>query len=50
MTAKLDRFLNDGRVTSKLHTSDFVAVKIQGDSEAYAMFISLCKYSMRSLK
>ncbi|EDW70649.1 uncharacterized protein Dvir_GJ11421 [Drosophila virilis] len=43
MTAKLDRFLNEGRVTSKLQTSDFVAVKIRGDSEAYAMFISLYK-------
>ncbi|XP_064548186.1 UBX domain-containing protein 4 [Drosophila montana] len=43
MTANLDGFLKDARVTSKLQTSDFVAVKIRGDSEAYAMFISLYK-------
>lgn len=45
MTAKLNRFLDDARVIRKLQTSDFVAVKIQGESETYAQFISLCEYS-----
>ncbi|XP_060652885.1 UBX domain-containing protein 4 [Drosophila nasuta] len=43
MSAKLDRFLGDSRVSSKLMTSDFVAVKIQGDSPTYAQFIALYK-------
>ncbi|KAH8278235.1 hypothetical protein KR044_006229 [Drosophila immigrans] len=43
MSAKLDRFLNDSRVNSKLTTADFVAVKIQGDSPTYAQFIALYK-------
>ncbi|XP_017862437.1 PREDICTED: UBX domain-containing protein 4 [Drosophila arizonae] len=43
MTANLDRYLDDPRVTEKLQTQDFVAVKIQGDSASYAQFISLYK-------
>lgn len=49
MTANLDRILDDARVTEKLQTTDFVAVKIQGDSASYAQFLSLCKYSESSL-
>lgn len=43
MTAKLNRFLDDARVIRKLKTSDFVAVKIQGESATYAQFMSLCE-------
>ncbi|KAL7732567.1 hypothetical protein ACLKA6_019197 [Drosophila palustris] len=43
MSAKLGRFLNDSAVCSKLMTSDFVAVKIQGESPTYTQFASLYK-------
>ncbi|ALC43398.1 CG8042 [Drosophila busckii] len=43
MSTKLSRFLGDERVHSKLSTTDFVAVKIQGDSPTYSQFIALYK-------
>ncbi|XP_068142880.1 UBX domain-containing protein 4 [Drosophila tropicalis] len=43
MSAKLEKFLNDGRVRAKLESSDFVAIKVKGDSSAYGQFISLYK-------
>ncbi|KAM8710386.1 hypothetical protein ACLKA7_017071 [Drosophila subpalustris] len=43
MSAKLGRFLNDSAVCSKLMTSDFVAVKIQGESPTYTQFAALYK-------
>ncbi|EDV96861.1 UBX domain-containing protein 4 [Drosophila grimshawi] len=43
MSANLDRLLNDSLIHTKLQTSDFVAVKIQGNSETYVQFSSLYK-------
>uniref|UniRef100_B4N5I9 UBX domain-containing protein 4 n=1 Tax=Drosophila willistoni TaxID=7260 RepID=B4N5I9_DROWI len=43
MSAKLEKFMDDGRVRAKLETSDFVAIKVKGDSSAYGQFISLYK-------
>ncbi|XP_017074180.1 UBX domain-containing protein 4 [Drosophila eugracilis] len=41
MTRKLERFVDDSRVRSRLETNDFVAIKVQGNSSAYGQFMSL---------
>lgn len=38
---KLTNFINDTRIREKLESSDFVAIKIQGESEAYMQFASI---------
>ncbi|EDX09624.1 UBX domain-containing protein 4 [Drosophila simulans] len=43
MTRKLERFVDDSQVRSRLETSDFVAIKVQGNSSAYGQFMSLYK-------
>ncbi|XP_016966520.1 UBX domain-containing protein 4 [Drosophila biarmipes] len=43
MSRKLERFVDDSRVRSRLETSDFVAIKVQGNSSAYGQFMSLYK-------
>lgn len=43
MSVKLDKFLSDSRISSKLMTSDFVAVKVQAESPTYQQFSSLYK-------
>ncbi|XP_068156285.1 LOW QUALITY PROTEIN: UBX domain-containing protein 4-like [Drosophila tropicalis] len=43
MSAKLRRFVDDSRVHDKLNTSNFVAIKIQGNSLDYAQFMSVYK-------
>ncbi|XP_043646510.1 UBX domain-containing protein 4 [Drosophila teissieri] len=43
MSNKLERFVDDNRVRSRLETSDFVAIKVQGNSSAYGQFMSLYK-------
>ncbi|EDW93816.2 uncharacterized protein Dyak_GE20381 [Drosophila yakuba] len=43
MSHKLERFVDDNRVRSRLETSDFVAIKVQGNSSAYGQFMSLYK-------
>lgn len=46
MSSKLERFVDDIRVRSLLETSDFVAIKVQGNSSAYGQFMSLCENSL----
>ncbi|EDV50415.2 UBX domain-containing protein 4 [Drosophila erecta] len=43
MSHKLERFVDDTRVRSRLETSDFVSIKVQGNSSAYGQFMSLYK-------
>ncbi|XP_017111949.1 UBX domain-containing protein 4 [Drosophila elegans] len=43
MSRKLERFVDDSQVRSRLETSNFVAIKIQGVSGAYGQFLSLYK-------
>ncbi|XP_044313784.1 UBX domain-containing protein 4 [Drosophila rhopaloa] len=43
MSRKLERFVDDNRVRTRLETSDFVAIKVQGNSSAYGQFLSLYK-------
>ncbi|XP_017137938.1 UBX domain-containing protein 4 [Drosophila miranda] len=43
LSSKLERFVDDQQVRSRLETSDFVAIKVQGNSTAYGQFKSLYK-------
>ncbi|XP_017016661.1 UBX domain-containing protein 4 [Drosophila kikkawai] len=43
LSAKLERFVDDVRVRSRLETADFVTIKVQGNSSAYGQFMSLYK-------
>ncbi|KAH8293718.1 hypothetical protein KR054_003448 [Drosophila jambulina] len=43
LSSKLERFVDDVRVRSRLETADFVAIKVQGNSSAYGQFMSLYK-------
>ncbi|XP_001352513.2 UBX domain-containing protein 4 [Drosophila pseudoobscura] len=43
LSSKLERFVDDQQVRSRLETSDFVAIKVQGNSTAYGQFMSLYK-------
>lgn len=40
-SAKLGRFINDKNIREKLESDDFVAIKIEGDSESYMQFASI---------
>ncbi|KAH8246139.1 hypothetical protein KR038_000709 [Drosophila bunnanda] len=43
LSSKLERFVDDVRVRSRLETADFVSIKVQGNSSAYGQFMSLYK-------
>ncbi|SPP86951.1 blast:Ribonuclease Oy [Drosophila guanche] len=43
LSSKLEGFVNDAQVRSRLESSDFVAIKVPGDSTAYGQFMSLYK-------
>ncbi|XP_034656910.1 UBX domain-containing protein 4 [Drosophila subobscura] len=43
LSSKLEGFLDDAQVRSRLESSDFVAIKVPGDSTAYGQFMSLYK-------
>ncbi|XP_022221716.1 UBX domain-containing protein 4 [Drosophila obscura] len=43
LSSKLERFVDDEQVRSRLESSDFVAIKVPGDSTAYGQFMSLYK-------
>lgn len=36
--------VNDDRIRNKLESDDFVAIKVQSDSEAYTQFAQICEY------
>lgn len=36
--------VNDDRIRNKLESDDFVAIKVQSDSEAYTQFSQICEY------
>ncbi|XP_075160389.1 UBX domain-containing protein 4 [Haematobia irritans] len=40
-TAKLTKFIDDAKVSGKLCSNDFVAIKVKSDSEAYMQFASI---------
>lgn len=40
-STKLSKFIDEPRVKSKLETDDFVAIKIESDSQAYMQFASI---------
>lgn len=37
--------INSDSIRSKLESEDFVAIKVQSDSEAYIQFAQICKAS-----
>lgn len=37
--------INDDRVRGKLESDDFVAIKVQSESESYIQFAQICKCS-----
>ncbi|KAH8363830.1 hypothetical protein KR200_005129 [Drosophila serrata] len=43
LSSKLERFVDDSRVRTRLETADFVSIKVQGNSSAYGQFMSLYK-------
>ncbi|BFF99826.1 UBX domain-containing protein 4 [Drosophila madeirensis] len=43
LSSKLEGFVDDAQVRSRLESSDFVAIKVPGDSTAYGQFMSLYK-------
>ncbi|KAH8247999.1 hypothetical protein KR032_009736 [Drosophila birchii] len=43
LSTKLERFVDDVRVRSRLETPDFISIKVQGNSSAYGQFMSLYK-------
>lgn len=46
MSTAFTKLINDEIVRSKLESEDFVAIKVQSDSEAYMQFAAICKVSL----
>lgn len=42
-TQKLSNFINAQKIREKLESDDFVAIKIESDSQAYMQFATICK-------
>lgn len=47
LSASFTLLIDDDRIRNKLESDDFVAVKVQSDSEAYKQFAQICKHSIR---
>lgn len=45
LSTSFTSLINDDRVRAKLESDDFVAIKVESDSEAYKQFAQICKYS-----
>lgn len=43
MSTAFTSIINDGKIRMKLESDDFVAIKIQSDSDAYIQFAQICK-------
>lgn len=43
MSTAMSLIVNDDKIRSKLESENFVAIKIQSDSEAYMQFAQICK-------
>lgn len=44
MSTTFSLLINDDRIRTKLESDDFVAIKVQSDSESYKQFAQICEY------
>lgn len=45
MSTAFTELINNETVRTKLESDDFVAIRVQSDSEAYMQFAAICKVS-----
>lgn len=49
MSTAFTELINTDIVRTKLESDDFVAIRVQSDSEAYMQFAAICKVSHKSI-
>lgn len=47
---ELSNLINNDKITQKLESESFVAIKIDSEKEEYVQFCKICKYSMKLMK
>lgn len=50
MSTAFTELINNDTVRTKLEGDDFVAIRVQSDSEAYMQFAAICKVSHETIK